>query len=264
MCLFSAFLTGLQRKVNIHLCCHSTCSWSQEGQIWRLFVCLSFFLDFFLSFSIFIHFHILFVRAALSSGGRPGVEPKLLGDRCPSAKCSLKATEREVSWENCRILPGYFPPGTAKENQSSEKNPNWHFGLVHTCAAIDWKRFFRGDLTSFFFFFPPPYHLFYLHLHMQVVWSCHANDKAGSSNVGFKNTMTCRKVRKSSGKATLEFSTANKCSGVSLIFWSWTQKSTKAASLCNVEEDGYLWKALQKRIKLALFWSGLPFVYCCI
>lgn len=55
------------------------------------------FLDFFLSFSIFIHFHILFVRAALSSGGRPRVEPKLLGDRCPSAKCSLKATETEVS-----------------------------------------------------------------------------------------------------------------------------------------------------------------------
>lgn len=109
------------------------------------------FLDFFLSFSIFIHFHILFVRAALSSGGRPRVEPKLLGDRCPSAKCSLKATERGVSWENCRILPGYFPPGTAKENQSSEKNPNWHFGLVHTCAAIDWKCFFRGDL---FFFLP--------------------------------------------------------------------------------------------------------------
>lgn len=77
MCLFSVFflllllLTGLHRKVNIHLCCHSTCSWSEEDQISRLFVSVSLFFPLSLSlslcFSIFIDFHILLVCAALSS-----------------------------------------------------------------------------------------------------------------------------------------------------------------------------------------------------
>lgn len=39
-----------------------------------------------------------------------------------------------------------------------------------------------------------------MHLHMQAVWSYHANDKAGSSKVVFKSTVTCWRVRKSSGK----------------------------------------------------------------
>lgn len=98
-----------------------------------------------------------------------------------------QATGREASWENCRILPGYFPPspGTAKENQSSEENPNWHFGLVHT--GIDLKPFFRGDLTYALSPFLP------FSFHLKAFWSCHVNDNAASSNVGFKNTITCQK-----------------------------------------------------------------------
>lgn len=113
---------------------------------------------FFSSLPIFLRLHVLLVRAALGGGGFPMVEPQRLGDRCPSVKGAHEATAREASWGNCRILPGYFPPspGTAEENQSLEENPNWHFGLVHTCTGIDLKPFFRGDLTyaSFFFFFP--------------------------------------------------------------------------------------------------------------
>lgn len=162
-------------------------------------------------FYVFLHLHtLLIVRAALSGGGFAAVEPRRLADRCPLVKCSHMATEREASWGNCRILPGYFPRslGTAKENQSSEENPNWHFGLVHTCMGIDLEPFFRVDLTCAFIFFP---------LSLQPsLFSCTCKPSGVVMwmimlEAAMQDLRTQRHVR----KGTLKVSTENKSSWVS-------------------------------------------------
>lgn len=100
-CPRSFFLKGLSRKVNFHLCCHSTCIQPSRPHTARSFLpWLSFF---------FLYICSPGMCAAPGLTSLTGVLSRLL----------LEATEREGSSGNCRILPDCYlqSPDTAKERR---------------------------------------------------------------------------------------------------------------------------------------------------
>lgn len=100
-CPRSFFLKGHSRKVNIHLCCHSTCIQPSRPRGARAFLLC------------FLFFFFLYICALPVCAWPPGLT-SLTG---VLSRWLLQATEREGSSGNCRILPGCYlqSPDTAKE-----------------------------------------------------------------------------------------------------------------------------------------------------